>query len=79
VRLAGCGALFGFLAMAYEDLTGERSCPWEKEGEIAGCAVRCVSWEALYLEFLGCRVEIPRAEWREKEFESLRRVEAHLD
>jgi aminoglycoside 2''-adenylyltransferase len=55
------------------------SCPWEKEGEIAGCAVRCVSWEAMYVEFLGCRVEIPRAEWREKEFESLRRVEAHLD
>ncbi|MBV9469439.1 MAG: hypothetical protein JO316_08865 [Abitibacteriaceae bacterium] len=55
------------------------SCPIEKQGVIEGYNVRCVSWEAMYFEFLGYLDEIPREQWREKDFQSLRLIEAHLN
>lgn len=55
-----------------------RSCPVEKEGVICGYSIRCLSWEALYFEFLGYIQEVPMAQWREKDFYSLQIIEAHL-
>jgi aminoglycoside 2''-adenylyltransferase len=54
------------------------ACPLAKEGALRGYPVRCVSWEAMYFEFLGHLREIPLQEWRQKDHESLRVVEAHL-
>lgn len=56
----------------------EGSCPVEKEGTLGGYRVRCLSWEAMYAEFLDYEREVPADEWREKDFESLRAIEAHL-
>ena len=55
------------------------SCPDDKEGTILGFPVRCVSWEAIYFEILGYIRDIPREQWRPKDFASLRLVEANLD
>lgn len=54
------------------------SCPMEKEGIIEGYRVRCVSWEAMYFEFLGYADEIPSTHWREKDRKSLQIIEAHV-
>jgi 2''-aminoglycoside nucleotidyltransferase len=54
------------------------ACPLAKEGDLRGYAVRCVSWEAMYFEFLGYLRDIPVQEWREKDHASLRAVEARL-
>jgi len=54
------------------------SCPIQKEGGIGGYRVRCLSWEAMYFEFLGYIHDTPREQWREKDFQSLRLIEAHL-
>ena len=54
------------------------SCPMEKEGLLGGLAVRCLSWEAMYSELLGYMREVPGEQWRAKDFESLRVVEAHV-
>ena len=54
------------------------SCPLVKSGELDGLEVRCVSWEAMYVEFLGYLNEIPTAEWRAKDFESFRLIEAQV-
>lgn len=62
----------------FEDFPGG-SCPMEKEGVIDGYRVRCLSWEALYVEFLGYMDEVPQDQWRAKDFESLQLIEAHLD
>ena len=56
----------------------KNSCPWEKEGVIDNFALRCVSWEALYLEFLYYQDEVPKQEWREKDFTSLEIIENQL-
>jgi 2''-aminoglycoside nucleotidyltransferase len=55
------------------------SCPLGREGSIGEYPVRCVSWPAIYFEILGYLDEIPQAEWRPKDFESLRIVESMLD
>ncbi|MBD2105289.1 nucleotidyltransferase domain-containing protein [Leptolyngbya sp. FACHB-261] len=55
------------------------SCPLLKEGVIEGYSVRCLSWEAMYFEFLGYIDEIPQEQWRNKDFQSLQIIEAHLD
>lgn len=55
-----------------------RSCPWGKEGTVQGVPIRCVSWEAIYFEVLGYVRDIPTEQWRAKDFESLRIVEANL-
>ena len=54
------------------------ACPPEKEGEIRGVRVRCLSWEAMYVEFAGYAREVPPARWRPKDAESLRLIEAHV-
>ena len=54
------------------------SCPLEEEGQIDDSRVRCVSWEAVYFEFLGYMDLVPRAKWREKDFAGLRIVRAHV-
>jgi 2''-aminoglycoside nucleotidyltransferase len=55
------------------------SCPDEKEGVIGGFPIRCVSWHALYFEMLGYLRDIPKSQWRPKDFESRRFIEANLD
>ena len=55
------------------------SCPLQKQGVIEGHAVRCLSWEAIYFEFLGYMDEIPQRQWRGKDFQSLRLIETHLE
>lgn len=55
------------------------SCPDGKEGVVGGYAVRCVSWEALYFETLGYIQEIPREQWRPKDFDSLRLITTSMD
>lgn len=52
----------------------DNSCPLEKEGRIDDFAVRCLSWEAVYYELLA----YAHAEWKPKDFESLRIIEEHL-
>ena len=54
------------------------SCPGDKEGSIQGFPCRCVSWESLYFEMLGYVQDIPKAQWRPKDFESRRIIEANL-
>jgi 2''-aminoglycoside nucleotidyltransferase len=55
------------------------SCPIQKEGVLDGYCLRCLSWEAMYFEFLGYIHDTPQKQWRDKDFESLRHIEAHLD
>jgi len=55
------------------------SCPLQKQGIIEDYHVRCVSWEALYFEFLGNLDEIPQVQWRAKDFQSLQLIETHLN
>ena len=54
------------------------SCPLEKEGELDGFPLRCISWEAMYVEFLGYMQEVPSAQWRPKDFVSLEMIKQHL-
>jgi 2''-aminoglycoside nucleotidyltransferase len=54
------------------------SCPVEKQGVIEGNAIRCLSWEAIYFEFLGYMDEVPQQQWRDKDLQSLQLIEAHL-
>ena len=46
------------------------SCPADKQGILAGIAVRCTSWEAILWEYLYYLDEVPQAEWRSKDFVS---------
>jgi aminoglycoside 2''-adenylyltransferase len=55
------------------------SCPREKQGVLAGRSFRCVSWEALYFEFLGYVRDIPLENWRSQDIVSMKVVEAELD
>jgi aminoglycoside 2''-adenylyltransferase len=55
------------------------SCPGDKEGVIQGFPIRCVSWETLYFETLGYLQTIPETQWRSKDFENRRMIEANLD
>ncbi|WP_225865767.1 nucleotidyltransferase domain-containing protein [Dyadobacter aurulentus] len=54
------------------------SCPPEPEGKLNGKLIRCISWQAMYFEFLTYEQEIPRSDWRPKDHESLRLIELHL-
>lgn len=54
------------------------SCPATPEGRLNGKPVHCISWQAMYFEFVGYEQEIPRSAWREKDHESLRLIELHL-
>lgn len=54
------------------------SCPPEPEGYLNGKLIRCISWQAIYYEFLTYEQEIPRSGWRPKDHESIRLIELHL-
>jgi aminoglycoside 2''-adenylyltransferase len=46
------------------------SCPREKQGIIAGVALRCTSWETILWEYFSYLDEVPQTSWRPKDFES---------
>jgi len=54
------------------------SCPLEKEGQINGFPVRCLSWDAMYFEFLGYMDDVPREKWRDRDVVSLEIIKAHV-
>ena len=54
------------------------SCPMEKQGSINGRPIRCLSWEAIYVEFLGYASEVPKREWRSKDHHSFAIVQSHI-
>nr|WP_295927692.1 aminoglycoside nucleotidyltransferase ANT(2'')-Ia [uncultured Dyadobacter sp.] len=54
------------------------SCPSLPEGMLNGKPVRCISWQAMYFEFLGYETEVPRSGWRPKDHDSLRLIGLHL-
>lgn len=54
------------------------SCPPQPEGILNGKSVRCISWQAIYFEFLGYEMEIPKSGWRPKDHDSFRLTTLHL-
>jgi len=54
------------------------ACPPDKEGRIEEVPIRCLSWQAMYIEFLYYESEIPRQQWRKQDYESLRIIKQHL-
>jgi aminoglycoside 2''-adenylyltransferase len=54
------------------------SCPHAKEGSINGYAIRCLSWEAIFVELLEYADEVPRALWRAKDHVSWEIARAHV-
>lgn len=54
------------------------SCPDRPEGRMDWGPIRCISWQAMYFEFLTYEQEVPRAAWRPKDHDSLRLIEQHL-
>lgn len=46
------------------------SCPWEKQGRILGREVRCLSWEAIYWDYLYYLEEVPQNQWRSHDHSS---------
>jgi 2''-aminoglycoside nucleotidyltransferase len=44
------------------------SCPWDKQGTIAGVPVRCTSWSAILWEYLHYLDEVPVSSWQPKDF-----------
>jgi 2''-aminoglycoside nucleotidyltransferase len=55
------------------------SCPDEKQGLIDGYPLRCLSWEAIYYEFIGYLDEVPKTRWREKDLTGFNIVESRLE
>jgi 2''-aminoglycoside nucleotidyltransferase len=56
----------------------ENACPAEKNGMLAGIALRCMSWEKMFVEFLFLARAVPRDAWEEWHLASLAIVEAHV-
>lgn len=54
------------------------SCPLGKQGDLQGYRVRCLSWAAMFFEFLGYEHEVAINQWREKDSQSLSIIESHL-
>jgi aminoglycoside 2''-adenylyltransferase len=52
------------------------TCPWEKQGIIAGKYIRCVSWEAILWDYFYYLEEVPQSSWRSQDFESYTLVRA---
>lgn len=46
------------------------ACPLEKQGTLAGVAVRCTSWQAILWEYFYYLQEVPYADWPTKDKES---------
>jgi aminoglycoside 2''-adenylyltransferase len=55
------------------------SCPREKQGRILAKEVRCLSWEAIYWDYLYYLEEVPKAQWRDYDHSSFMTVYNHLD
>ncbi|MBT7788338.1 MAG: aminoglycoside nucleotidyltransferase [Calditrichaeota bacterium] len=56
----------------------EDSCPFEKEGSISEFKVRCMSWDAMYFEFLYYANEVVQGKWQKKDAISLEIVKKHI-
>ena len=52
------------------------TCPWEKQGNIAGESLRCISWEAILWDYFYYLEEVPQSSWRAQDFESYALVRA---
>lgn len=52
------------------------TCPWEKQGHIAGQFLRCTSWEAILWDYFYYLEEVPQSSWRAQDFESYALVKA---
>jgi aminoglycoside 2''-adenylyltransferase len=61
----------------FDGLAG--SCPPEKQGRILGREVRCLSWAAIYWDYLYYLEEVPRQQWRAYDHSSFLTVRNHLD
>ncbi|MGC1394880.1 MAG: aminoglycoside nucleotidyltransferase ANT(2'')-Ia, partial [Coleofasciculaceae cyanobacterium] len=46
------------------------TCPWEKQGNIAGEFLRCTSWEAILWDYFYYLEEVPQSSWRPHDLES---------
>lgn len=53
-------------------------CPLDPTGVVDGLAVRCTTWDALYLEMLCNRRDIPADEWRAKDFATFAVISAQI-
>ncbi|MDP8241012.1 MAG: hypothetical protein P9X24_18125 [Candidatus Hatepunaea meridiana] len=54
------------------------SCPSDKEGSIEGFKVRCLSWDAMYFEFLGYIDEVPKQKWQDKDIATFLIIQKHI-
>lgn len=61
---------------AYELEGLPATCPWEKQGNIAGESLRCRSWEAILWDYFYYLEEVPQSSWRSQDFESYALVRA---
>jgi len=52
------------------------TCPWEKQGSIAGKFYRCNSWEVMLWDYFYYLVEVPQSSWRAHDFDSYALVRA---
>jgi aminoglycoside 2''-adenylyltransferase len=52
------------------------TCPWEKQGSIAGKFYRCNSWEVMLWDYFYYLVEVPQSAWRAHDFDSYALVRA---
>lgn len=52
------------------------TCPWEKQGNIAGESLRCTSWEAILWDYFYYLEEVPQSSWRPHDFDSYALVRA---
>ncbi len=52
------------------------TCPWQKQGNIAGESLRCTSWEAILWDYFYYLEEVPQSSWRSQDFESYALVRA---
>lgn len=64
----------GYTFVGYPD----GCCPLVRNGTVAGMAVRCTTWDALYLEMLVNQHQIPASDWRPKDYQSLEIIAAHV-
>ncbi len=55
------------------------TCPWEKQGNIAGVPLCCVSWEAILWDYFYYLEEVPQSSWRSPDFECYALARAALD
>lgn len=54
------------------------TCPNEKNGQLEGLKVRCISWDKMYVEFLYLAKEVKKDDWEPKHHASLEIIQEHL-